>query len=71
MEKKFQKLELIEVPMSELEQAALDDILAGWWCSSYSIGGGSTSCGEFYETGTCSIPGQGSGDFCKLYSSVK
>lgn len=29
MEKKFQKLELIEVPMSELEQAALDDILAG------------------------------------------
>ena len=28
MEKKFRKLELIEVPMSELEHSALDEILA-------------------------------------------
>ena len=38
MMKKLKKLELIEAPMSELEQEALDDILAGWICTSYYAG---------------------------------
>lgn len=62
MEKKFRKLELIEVPMSELEQSALDEILAGYWCESYNLGG---TCGKYFSTGKCTGPGtETPGDYC-------
>ena len=52
MEKKLRKLELIEVPMSELEQEALDEILAGWSCESF-FKGPPSSCDKFSETNPC------------------
>ena len=67
MEKKLRKLELIEVPMSELEQEALDEILAGYWCNSYSTG---NYCGEYYSTGKCTGPGaEKPGDYCLKFAS--
>lgn len=52
MESKIRKLELIEVPMSELEQAALDDILAGWSCDSF-YDGKPFACGNYEEANPC------------------
>ena len=68
MEKKLRKLELIEVPMSELEQEALDEILAGYWCGSYYVNNGHSSCTSFYGDRTCALPGEPlQGDYCNKY----
>ena len=69
MEKKLRKLELIEVPMSELEQEALDEILAGYWCESYHVNNGHGSCTSFFVDHTCALPGNTSqGNYCNKYT---
>lgn len=69
MMKKLKKLELIEAPMSELEQEALDDILAGWICNSYYVGPEGkcvTNCDPFDDQYDCASSGI-IGNLCKTY----
>ena len=62
MGEKFRKLELIEVPMSELEQSALDEILAGYYCESYYVDGGKEYCTDLKEKDPC--------DHCKIFTCL-
>lgn len=69
MMKKLKKLELIEAPMSELEQEALDDILAGWICNSYYLGQQGecpNNCHPFEGDYNCTGPDTTS-NLCKKY----
>ena len=69
MEKKFRKLELIEVPMSELEQSALDEILAGYVCNSFLEEGGKHHCWDYYPDNLCAPANQNlHGNYCSKYA---
>ncbi len=61
---KLKKLELIEAPISEMDQEAMDQILAGWMCFSFAIG---TECKSFDGESTCNKGGVNSANYCLKY----
>lgn len=68
--KKLKKLELIEAPISEMDQEMMENILAGWLCTSYSPTGTCLTygCSSFEDVTECSRNGA-TGNYCKLYYS--
>lgn len=64
---KLKKLELIEAPISEMDQEAMDQILAGWICFSFAIG---EQCKSFDSEAKCDLGGYTNRNYCLKYAGT-
>lgn len=65
---KLKKLQFIEAPISEMDQEMMDEILAGWLCTSFAPTNNclTNGCASFKEKTECTQDGY-TGNFCEKY----